>query len=160
MMPADRADTVRPGRALSGPVVGYAPGVFDMFHVGHLNLLRRARLGCGRLVAGVVSDEAALRVKNRWPVVPEDERLAIVSAMTFVDVAVLEWSPDKRTVWEALRFDVLFKGDDWRGTPRGEALEQAMASVGVRVVYLPYTAHTSTTGLRAVARPSERQPRP
>lgn len=150
MTPAERADTVRPGRALSGPVVGYAPGVFDMFHVGHLNLLRRARLGCGRLVAGVVSDDAALQVKGRWPVVPEDERLAIISAMTFVDVAVLEWSPDKLTIWEALRFDVLFKGDDWRGTPRGDALEQTMAGVGVRVIYLPYTAHTSTTGLRAV----------
>lgn len=160
MIPADRGARVRPGRALSGPVIGYAPGVFDMFHVGHLNLLRRARLGCGRLVAGVVSDEAALRVKGRWPVVPEDERLAIVSAMTFVDVAVLEWSPDKLTVWEALRFDVLFKGDDWRGTPRGDELEQSMAGVGVRVVYLPYTAHTSTTGLRAVTRAAGRPHQP
>lgn len=131
-------------------VVGYAPGVFDLFHVGHLNLLRRARLHCDHLIAGVVTDETARGVKGRWPVVPEDERLAIVDALRFVDLAVLEWTADRFAVWESLRFDTLFKGDDWAGTPQGLAWEREFAPVGVTVHYLPYTEHTSTSRLRSV----------
>lgn len=133
-------------------IVGYAPGAYDLFHVGHLNLLRRARLSCDHLIAGVVSDAVAFQQKGCWPVVPEEERLAVVAAMDFVDEAVMEVTTDKILTWRAARFDVVFKGDDWRGSAKWTALEAAFADVGVRVEYLPYTEHRSTTKLRAEAR--------
>ena len=121
----------------AGRTVGYVPGAFDMFHIGHLNILRRARERCDYLIAGVVTDEVALRAKNRLPAVPHDERLEIVRSISFVDEAVTDWSTDKVEMWRQLRFDVLFKGDDWKGTPKGDRLEASLAAVGVQVVYLP-----------------------
>ena len=129
---------------------GYVPGVYDMFHIGHLNILRNARLHCDHLIAGVVSDEMAELAKGRRPVVPMVERLEIVGSIRYVDEVAAELVPDKLEMWERLRFDVLIKGDDWRGTARGTAREAKMASVGVEVAYLPYTAHTSSTLLRRV----------
>ncbi|TDC24196.1 cytidyltransferase [Streptomyces sp. 8K308] len=129
--------------------VGYAPGVYDLFHVGHLNILRHARSRCDYLVAGVVSDEMAELAKGRPPVIPLVERLEIVRSIRFVDAAFVETVPDKLETWQQVRFDVLFKGDDWRGTPRGDRLERDFATVGVEVVYFPYTVHTSSTQLRA-----------
>jgi len=128
--------------------VGYAPGVYDLFHVGHLNVLRHASQRCDHLVAGVVSDELAERAKRRPPVVPLAERLEIVRSVRHVDTAVVEDVAEKLDMWRLLRFDVLFKGDDWRGTPKGDKLERDFASVGVEVVYFPYTATTSSTILR------------
>lgn len=129
-------------------VIGYVPGVFDMFHIGHLNILRNAGLACDRVIAGVVSDERALAVKGRGPVIPAPERLEIVRSIRYVDDAVLEDVSSKLEMWERLRFDVIVKGDDWRGTRKGDQLERDMASVGVDVVYVPYTVHTSSTLLR------------
>ncbi|MEV8455966.1 adenylyltransferase/cytidyltransferase family protein [Streptomyces sp. NPDC052095] len=128
--------------------VGYAPGVYDLFHVGHLNILRHARGQCDYLVAGVVSDEMAERAKGHRPVIPLPERLEIVRSVRHVDAAFVETVPDKVETWQQVRFDVLFKGDDWRGTERGERLERDLAAVGVEVVYFPYTVHTSSTQLR------------
>ncbi|GAA2594776.1 adenylyltransferase/cytidyltransferase family protein [Streptomyces axinellae] len=130
--------------------VGYAPGAYDLFHVGHLNLLRHARAHCDYLVAGVVSDEMAERAKGRPPVIPLVERLQIVRSIRFVDGAFVETVPDKLETWQQVRFDVLFKGDDWRGTPKGDRLEADFRTVGVEVVYFPYTVHTSSTQLRRV----------
>jgi glycerol-3-phosphate cytidylyltransferase len=130
--------------------VGYVPGVFDMFHVGHLNVLRNARLACDKLIAGVVSDERAAAAKGKTPVVPLPERLEIVRSIRYVDDAVVEDVAEKLEMWRRLRFDVIVKGDDWRGTPKGDKLEKDFASVGVEVVYLPYTVHTSSTMLRQV----------
>ncbi|MDQ2624044.1 MAG: adenylyltransferase/cytidyltransferase family protein [Actinomycetota bacterium] len=129
--------------------IGYAPGVYDLFHVGHLNILRHARERCDVLVAGVVSDENAFAAKGRAPVIPLAERLEIVRSLAIVDRAVAETWPDKLTTWHHVPFDVIFKGDDWRGTPKGDRLERDMASVGVVVEYFPYTVHTSSTLLRA-----------
>ncbi|MEH3032540.1 MAG: adenylyltransferase/cytidyltransferase family protein [Aeromicrobium erythreum] len=128
--------------------VGYASGVYDMFHVGHLNLLRRARAHCRHLVVGVASDAYVQRLKGRPPVVPQDERLDIIGALGLVDEVVVDHSEDKTVAWRARPFDAIFKGDDWRGTPRGDALEAAMAGLGVAVVYFPYTRSTSSTLLR------------
>lgn len=129
-------------------VVGYAPGVFDLFHIGHLNILRQAASMCDYLIAGVVSDEMALLAKGRLPVVPLVERLEIVRAISYVDEAVAEVVPEKLDTWRQVRFDVIFKGDDWKGTEKGRKLERDFASVGVRVAYFPYTMHTSSTMLR------------
>ena len=128
--------------------VGYAPGVYDLFHVGHLNILRHARSQCDRLIAGVVSDEMAQLAKGRPPVVPLLERLEIVRSVRYVDEAVAETVPDKLDTWRQTPFDILFKGDDWRGTEKGDRLERDFATVGVEIVYFPYTVHTSSTLLR------------
>ncbi|WP_216206176.1 adenylyltransferase/cytidyltransferase family protein [Amycolatopsis aidingensis] len=129
-------------------VVGYAPGAYDMFHIGHLNILRRASQECDRLVAGVVSDEVVLKAKGKLPIIPFDERLEIVRSVRFVHEAVPDLHLDKFDSWLHIGFDVLFKGDDWRGTERAERLEAALGEVGARVVYFPYTMHTSSTALR------------
>lgn len=128
--------------------VGYAPGVYDLFHIGHLNILRHSRGLCDFLIAGVVSDEVALRAKNKRPVVPANERVEIVRHIQYVDDAVVEDVHSKMEMWQRLKFDIIFKGDDWRGTPKGDQLEADFAAVGVDVVYFPYTAHTSSTMLR------------
>lgn len=130
--------------------VGYAPGVYDLFHIGHLNVLRNSREFCDHLIAGVVSDEMAERVKGTRPVVPLTERLAIVGAIRYVDEAVEEDVAHKLEMWERLRFDVIIKGDDWKGTDRGDKLEADFATVGVEVAYLPYTQRTSSTMLRRI----------
>ncbi|MCU1656624.1 MAG: cytidyltransferase [Pseudonocardiales bacterium] len=121
-----------------------------MFHVGHLNILRNARLACDFLIAGVVSDERAVDAKGKMPIVPLAERLEIVNSIRYVDDAVVEDVAEKLDMWRRLDFDVIIKGDDWRGTPKGDKLERDFAKVGVEVVYLPYTVHTSSTMLRQV----------
>ncbi|HEY8791021.1 MAG TPA: adenylyltransferase/cytidyltransferase family protein [Actinopolymorphaceae bacterium] len=129
-------------------VVGYAPGAYDLFHIGHLNILKHAKSQCDYLIAGVVSDEMCLLTKGKLPVVPLDERLAIVGAISYVDEAVAEVVREKTETWKSVQFDVIFKGDDWRGTPKGDKLEADFAKLGVEVVYFPYTMHTSSTMLR------------
>ncbi len=129
-------------------VVGYAPGAYDLFHVGHLNVLKHARSQCDHLIAGVVSDEMSRLTKGTTPFVSLAERLEIVRHVDFVDEVHAETVPDKLDTWRELRFDRIFKGDDWRGTPKGERLERDFATVGVEVVYFPYTVHTSSTALR------------
>ena len=130
--------------------IGYVPGAWDMFHIGHLNIRRNARLACDHLIAGVVSDDLVARAKGQRPIVPLAERLEIVRGIRFVDEAVEEDVAEKLDMWERLHFDVIIKGDDWRGTAKGDKLERDFASVGVEVVYLPYTATTSSTMLRQV----------
>jgi glycerol-3-phosphate cytidylyltransferase len=131
-------------------VVGYASGVFDMFHVGHLNILRRARLECDYLIAGVTTDDACERIKGKRPVVPLHERMEIVQNIRFVDQAVPDDTEDKINMWYALQFDVMFKGNDWEGTERGDRMVAQFAEVGVKVIFLPYTPETSSTMLRDV----------
>ncbi len=131
-----------------GKIVGYAPGAYDLFHIGHLNLLRRARSECDYLIAGVVSNELCRDLKGVEPVIPLEERVAIVGAIDAVDAVHVELVPDKVVTWQELRFHRIFKGDDWRGTPKGAELERRFAEVGVEVVYFPYTVHTSSTALR------------
>ena len=128
--------------------IGYAAGAFDLFHIGHLNILRHARSQCDYLIAGVVSDELCEERKGRPPVIPLKERLEIVRGLQCVDRAVEEVLPDKLDTWQQLRFNIFFKGDDWKGTAEGTALEASFAAVGVEVVYFPYTVHTSSTRLR------------
>jgi glycerol-3-phosphate cytidylyltransferase len=135
---------------MGGRRVGYAPGVYDLFHVGHLNMLRNARRFCDHLIAGVLTDEKAAGAKGAAPVVPLEERLDIVGSIRYVDQAVAEDVPTKLEMWERLRFDVIVKGDDWRGTPRGDRLEADFGRVGVEVAYVPYTVRTSSTMLRQV----------
>lgn len=135
---------------MSRPIVGYVPGAWDMFHIGHLNILLRAREQCDRLIVGVVTDDALYAAKGKYPIVPLDERMEVVAHFDMVDDVVVDYSSDKLDVWRRVGFDVLFKGDDWRGTAKGDKLEADMCTVGVSVWYFPYTAHTSSTQLRTM----------
>lgn len=128
--------------------IGYAPGAYDLFHVGHLNLLRRAKEHCDYLIAGVVADEVLIKHKGVTPVIPLAERLEIVRSIRFVDAAHAAMTNDKIEIWKDLRFNVLFKGNDWQGTEKGNKLERDFAAVGVEVVYFPYTMSTSSSALR------------
>lgn len=128
--------------------IGYAAGAFDLFHVGHLNILKHAKSACDYLIAGVVSDELLISRKRVTPVIPLAERMEIVGNIRFVDQVVAEDLSSKMEMWERLRFTTFFKGDDWRGTPQGLELERQFAEVGVEVVYFPYTMSTSSTALR------------
>jgi glycerol-3-phosphate cytidylyltransferase len=141
-------------------LVGYAPGAYDLFHIGHLNILRHAAAHCDRLIAGVVSDEMLLQAKGRLPVVPLAERMEIVRSLRFVDAVHAETVPDKVDTWREVGFDVIFKGDDWRGTAKGRKLERDFAAVGVEVRYFPYTMHTSSTALRRALAALDRQSAP
>ena len=129
-------------------ITGYVPGAWDMFHIGHLNILRHAKANCDFLIAGVVTDEMLVLTKGMPPVVPFAERLEIVRHISFVDDVHAENVPDKLDTWREVGFDLYFKGDDWRGTERGRRLESRFAEVGVEVVYFPYTVHTSSTAIR------------
>ncbi|SDR61804.1 glycerol-3-phosphate cytidylyltransferase [Rhizobiales bacterium GAS113] len=128
--------------------IGYAPGAFDLFHIGHVNLLSRAKQHCEYLIAGVVTDEVLIRHKGVTPVIPLAERLEIVRSLRFVDAAFPASSNDKVEIWKDLRFNVLFKGNDWQGTEKGRKLERDFATLGVEVIYFPYTLSTSSSALR------------
>jgi glycerol-3-phosphate cytidylyltransferase len=128
--------------------IGYAPGAYDLFHIGHLNLLRRAKEHCDYLIAGVVADDVLIKDKGVTPVIPLAERIEIVRNIRFVDAAHAAMTNDKVEIWKDLRFNVLFKGDDWRGTAKGDKLERDFGALGVDVVYFPYTLSTSSSALR------------
>jgi len=128
--------------------IGYAPVAFDLFHIGHLNLLRRAKERCDFLIAGVVADEVLTAHKKVTPVIPLSERIEIVRNVRFVDMAHAAMTDDKTEIWRELRFNVLFKGNDWQGTDKGNRLERDLAALSVDVVYFPYTQGTSSSALR------------
>jgi glycerol-3-phosphate cytidylyltransferase len=128
--------------------IGYAPGAYDLFHVGHLHLLRQARAHCDFLIAGVVADDVLIEHKGVKPVVPLAERLEIVRNVRYVDAAYPALTNDKVAIWKNLRFNVLFKGDDWKGTEKGLQLERAFSELGVEIVYFPYGKTTSSSALR------------
>lgn len=140
---------IRTEHTRTDDVVGYVPGGFDMLHIGHLNILRSARERCDRLIVGVATDESLIRMKGRPPVIPHLERMELIASLKFVDDVVTDVDQNKMLAWERHPFDVLFKGDDWKGTDKGFQLEQELAAVGARVDYLPYTPSTSSSMLRA-----------
>lgn len=129
-------------------IVGYTTGVFDMFHIGHLNILKRAKQHCDILIVGVTTDELCQAYKNKLPIIPYEERKAIIEAIRYVDKVVPQLNRDKFSAWEEHKFDVMFVGDDWKGSELFEAVERKLNEVGCRVEYLPYTQGTNSTILR------------
>ena len=125
-------------------LIGYTTGVYDLFHIGHLNLLRNASALCDKLIVGVSTDEV-VAYKHKSPVIPFVERIEIVRACKYVDVAIPQHSLNKFDAWEKINFDILFVGDDWFQEPRWKELESKLSQQGVRVVYFPYTGGTSST---------------
>ncbi len=128
--------------------VGYTTGVFDMFHVGHLNILKRAKENCDYLIVGVSTDELVERYKSKRPIVSYEERREILEAIKYVDEVVPQENRDKYWAYEQYGFDVMFVGDDWRGNGLFLEVEKRFKEVGVEVVYFPYTKGTSSTVLR------------
>lgn len=130
-------------------ILGYTSGVFDLFHIGHLNLLKNARSLCDKLVVGVTTDEL-VSYKFKKAVIPFSERMEIVRSVKFVDAVVPQETMDKFEMWGKLKFDVMFVGDDWYQSEKWSQYEEQFKSVGVKVVYFPYTKGTSSTLLNEV----------
>ena len=129
--------------------VGYTTGVYDMFHIGHLNILKKAKEHCDYLIVGVTTDEL-VSYKNKKAIIPHEERMAIVGSIEYVDQVVTQESMDKIAAWKEYKFDVMFVGSDWKGTVKWNELERQFGEVGVDIVYFPYTKGTSSTKLREV----------
>jgi len=125
-------------------VVGYTTGVFDLFHIGHLNILRKAKELCDYLVVGVTVDEL-VAYKNKKAVISFEERIAIIDAIRYVDKTVPQTNMDKIAAWKEINFDVMFVGDDWKGTEKWDSIEKKLLQVGAKIVYFPYTKGTSST---------------
>ena len=127
--------------------IGYTTGVYDLFHIGHLNLLRNAKQQCEHLIVGITVDEL-VSYKGKHSVIPCEERIQIVGAIRYVDEVVPQEDLDKVKAWEKYHFDALFVGDDWKGKPNWIEYEKSLADKHVDVIYLPYTKETSSTQLR------------
>lgn len=128
--------------------IGYTTGVFDMFHIGHLNVIRRAKEQCDYLIVGVSTDELVIAEKHKTPIIPYEERCAIVSAIKYVDQVVPQVDKNKFAAWEKYHFDKMFVGSDWKGTEAWRKYEEQFAPVGVEIVYLPHTDGISSSILR------------
>ncbi|PAF45320.1 adenylyltransferase/cytidyltransferase family protein [Helicobacter sp. 11S02629-2] len=131
--------------------IGYTSGVYDLFHIGHLNLLKNAKGLCDKLIVGVSVDKL-VEYKNKRSVIPFEERLEIVRNIKYVDAAIPQESLDKYEMWEKLHFDILFVGDDWYNSASWKDMEEKFSKVGVKVMYFPYTKGTSSTILNETLR--------
>jgi glycerol-3-phosphate cytidylyltransferase len=125
-------------------IIGYTTGVFDVFHIGHLNLLRSARSMCDKLIVGVSTDEL-VSYKNKRAVIPFAERIQIVQSIKYVDMTVPQENMDKMEAWKRYKFNLMFVGDDWFRTEKWEQYERQLGEVGVRIIFFPYTKGTSST---------------
>ncbi|WP_409252141.1 adenylyltransferase/cytidyltransferase family protein [Bacillus sp. SCS-153A] len=130
--------------------VGYTAGVYDLFHNGHLNLLKRAKEQCDYLIVAVSTDELVMKYKNKTPIIPYEERKAIVESIKYVDEVVPQVNRDKIEAYKKYNFDVMFVGDDWKGSDVFEKVDNFMRERGGCVEFLPYTQNVSSTILRDV----------
>ncbi len=128
--------------------IGYTQGTYDMFHIGHLNLLRNAKTQCEKLVVGINTNALVMMYKNKHPVIDEQDRAEIVKELKSVDKVILCNTLSKISIWEIVHFDAIFIGDDWKGNARWSETEKELAPLGVDVVYLPHTDGICSTFLR------------
>ena len=128
-------------------IIGYTTGVYDMFHIGHLNIIKRAKELCDYLIVGVSVDELVLSEKNKRPVIPYEERVAIINALKYVDEVVPQINKDKVDAWKKYHFNKMFVGSDWQGTDAWAEYERQFAPLGVKIIYLPHTDGISSTKL-------------
>lgn len=125
--------------------IGYTTGGFDMFHIGHLNILKQAKEQCDYLIVGVSTDELIKKEKNKKPVIPFEMRIQIVEAIKYVDQVVPQYDKNKMEAWKKLHFHKMFVGSDWQGTTQWNEYEKQFAPLGVEIVYFPYTEGISST---------------
>ena len=125
-------------------IIGYTGGVFDLCHIGHINLLRNTKSLCDKLIVGVTTDKL-VAYKHKKSVIPFKERIEIIRSIKFVDCAIPQEEIDKFKIWKKLKFDILFVGDDWHNDPKWKEYENKLKKVGVKVIYFPYTKGTTST---------------
>lgn len=128
-------------------IIGYTTGVYDMFHIGHLNIIRRAKEQCDYLIVGVSTDELVKKEKGKTPVIPFGERVEIIEALKYVDEVVVQPDKDKVAAWDRYHFEKMFVGSDWKGTPQWDKIEEQFKPLGVEIIYLPHTDGVSSTQL-------------
>ena len=126
-------------------IIGYTTGVFDMFHIGHLNILKKAKEHCDYLIVGVSTDALVKEYKKKEPIIPFEERIEIVRAIRFVDEVVPQETMDKFEAWTRLHYDILFHGNDWKGSKMYNEIEEKLNKVGAKIMFFPYTNGTSST---------------
>lgn len=125
-------------------IIGYTAGVFDLFHIGHVNILRNAKALCEKLIVGVTVD-SLVSYKNKKSVIPFEERIEIVRCCKYVDLAVPQETMDKLDAYHRYSFDIMFVGDDWYKTEKWDEIEKQLSGFGVKIIYFPYTKNTSST---------------
>ncbi len=131
-------------------IIGYTTGVFDLFHIGHLNILRRAKEECDYLIVGVTTDELAFKLKNKKPIIPFNERCEIIKHINCVDKVIPQNEINELNDYERLKFNKIFKGSDWQNTEKWNKLENIFKQKGVKVIYFPYTQNTSSSMIRKI----------
>ncbi|MBO7199862.1 MAG: adenylyltransferase/cytidyltransferase family protein [Bacteroidales bacterium] len=129
-------------------IIGYTTGVYDMFHIGHLNILRRAKELCDFLIVGVSTDDLVQKDKNKTPIIPFEDRVKIIEAIRYVDKVVPQCDKNKFAAWERYKFNKMFVGSDWKGTEVWNKFEEEFKSIGVEIIYLEHTDGISSTILR------------
>jgi glycerol-3-phosphate cytidylyltransferase len=135
---------------MSKKIIGYTTGVFDMFHIGHLHLLKKARNRCNYLIVGVSSDELVEKYKKKRPIIPFEHRLEIVSSLKFVDEVLVQSHRNKFQQFLDIGYDKLFVGDDWKGSKIFNELETKLEPYGAEIEYFPYTKEVSSTNFREI----------
>lgn len=133
---------------MSNYKIGYTTGVFDLFHIGHLNVLKRAKQHCDFLIVGVSTDELVQEYKGKTPIIPYLDRIEIVKAINYVDKVVPQHNRNKMEAWEKFKFNTMFVGDDWKNTHMFQELNEQFEKIGVEIVYFEYTKNISSTRLR------------
>jgi glycerol-3-phosphate cytidylyltransferase len=131
-------------------IIGYTTGVYDMFHIGHLHLLKKAKNKCDYLIVGVSTDELVESYKNKTPIIPFEDRLEIISSLKFVDEVVAVTHRDKKQSYLDVGYDVLFVGDDWKGSEVFNDLEKYLKQDNSKIEYFPYTQGVSSTQFREI----------
>jgi glycerol-3-phosphate cytidylyltransferase len=130
-------------------IIGYTTGVFDLFHYGHVNLLKNSKSLCDKLIVGVSTDELA-KYKNKTPVICFEDRVEVVRACRYADAVVPQENMDKLKAWKKFKFDYMFVGDDWFETEKWDEIEKQLGEVGVKVIYFPYTKNVSSTMINSL----------
>lgn len=131
-------------------IKGYTSGVFDMFHVGHLNILKKAKENCDYLMVAVSPDELVESYKGKTPIIPLEDRMEIIRAIKYVDEVVVQHNRDKIEAYNKHKFDVMFVGDDWKGNPLFDEVEKALNKHGSKIQFFSYTKKVSSTKLRTI----------
>ena len=131
-------------------IIGYTTGVFDLFHIGHVNILKKSKSLCDKLIVGVSKDKLVYKYKKKFPVISEKERLKIVQNIKYVDYAIFQNSLNKIINYKKLKFDIMFVGDDWFSTPKWKNLDEKFKKLGVKIIYLPYTKSTSSAKINKI----------
>ena len=126
-------------------IIGYTTGVFDLFHVGHVRLLKKAKSLCDKLIVGVSSDNLVKKYKDKYPVISHKERIEVVKSCKYVDYIVSQNTLDKFVSLKKLKYDIVFVGDDWFESEKWKELDEKFKAVGVKIVYFPYTKGTSSS---------------